>query len=152
MNYEQRRAPQGSDAATLYLLASILCDVALLTTPSKPTDYQNTFPPIIFRCSLYLVLLVLECWPVPSALGALANDQSPEELRGALSNVLFVWINPILVRGYRNLLVNDDVPVLNQDTRAQSTRHAILHSWSERGQSRFQAFPRLQNINEASPT
>lgn len=130
---EQQRSSKPSDLATLYLLASILCDVVYMTMPTEAADQTNTFRPVLLRCSVHLALLVLESRAKHPAFSVVSKDQSPEELHGVLSWILFIWINPILLRGYGNVLVDKDLPSLNRDIKPEFTRNAILQTWSQRG-------------------
>ncbi|KAE8384470.1 P-loop containing nucleoside triphosphate hydrolase protein [Aspergillus alliaceus] len=130
---EQQRSQRPSDLARLYLLSSILCDAVHLATPSKIARHANTLRPVLLRCCMHSALLVLECCAKGRpAFSELNKQQSPEELCGVLSRVLFTWINPILLRGYRGILVNQDSPPLGQDMKPEFTRKAILQAWSQR--------------------
>lgn len=132
---EQRRSLRPSDLATLYLLASLLCDIAYLTLPSTVAEYSHTSRLIFVRFFVYSVLLALECCTKRPESEVLRNHQDPEELHGILSRVLLTWINPILLRGYKSILVNQDMPNLSQDMKPEGTRTAILKEWSRCGQS-----------------
>ncbi|KAK0708156.1 putative ABC transporter [Lasiosphaeris hirsuta] len=59
-------------------------------------------------------------------------EQSPEECSGILSKAFFFWINPILARGYRNILIQHDLPHLSRDMRPEAIREGILKAWSQR--------------------
>ena len=130
---EQQRSSKPSDLATLYLLASILCDAVYLTMPSETARQTNASRPVLLRCSIHVALLVLESCAKHPAFSLLSKDQSPGELHGVLSRALFTWINPILLRGYRNMLVDKDLPSLSRDVKPEFIRSAILQTWSQRG-------------------
>jgi ATP-binding cassette subfamily C (CFTR/MRP) protein 1 len=130
---EQQLSPKASDLATLYLLASVLCDSVYLTMPTESAGHTNTSRPLILRCCIHSVLLVLESRAKHLAFSILSMDQSPEELHGVLSRVLFTWINPILLQGYKNILIDQDLPSLSQDIKPEFTRKAILQAWFQRG-------------------
>ena len=130
---EQQRSPRASDLATLYLLASILCDAVYLTMPLESARHTNISHPVIIRCCIHSTLLVLESRAKNLAFSVLSKDQSPEELHGVLSRVFFAWIIPILLQGYKNILVDEDLPSLSRDIKPEFTRKAILHAWSQRG-------------------
>ncbi|KAF8851871.1 putative ABC transporter [Acephala macrosclerotiorum] len=126
----QRRLIQPSDLATLYLVASILCDILLLTIPSGPPSYFRY--PVLLQCLIQLALLILECQRKHPADSATFKRLSPEESNGVLSRVFFSWINPILVQGYRNILINQDLPPLGRDLTPKATRRGILQAWDSR--------------------
>jgi ATP-binding cassette subfamily C (CFTR/MRP) protein 1 len=130
---EQKRSLNPSDLATLYLVASILCDVVLLTNPAGITAHTETSRPVLFRCLMQLTLLIFECHGKRSTPSVFGESQSPEELSGVLSRVFFTWINPILFQGYKNLLVDQDLPPLSRDLKPKVIRKAILQAWDQRG-------------------
>lgn len=132
---EQQRSHKASDLATLYLLASVLCDVVYLSMPSEGATYPIVSRPMLLRCCMHSALLVLECCIKRPTVTILSRKQHPEELNGILSRVLFTWINPILLRGYKNIFLSQDMPSLSQNMKPEFTRRAILKAWSRRGKS-----------------
>ncbi|CZR52737.1 related to multidrug resistance protein [Phialocephala subalpina] len=126
----QRRSLRPSDLATLYLISSILCDVILLTIPSGLPPYSSHL--IALRCMFHFALLILECRNRLLVDGATNKSQSPEETSGVLSRVFFSWINPILIQGYKNILIDQDLPPLSQELRPKATRRGILQAWDQR--------------------
>ena len=81
------------------------------------------------------MLLILKCCLQSPAVNSLHKDQPPEEYYGILNRVFFTWVVPILVQGYRKILVNEDLPPLSQDMKPKRTREAIIETWSRRGWS-----------------
>ncbi|KAK4233232.1 P-loop containing nucleoside triphosphate hydrolase protein [Achaetomium macrosporum] len=121
----QRRASKPSDLATLYLLASVICDLVALTVP-----FVVDRPPAA-RCLLHALLLALECL-VPRDNPPGIPRRAPEDESGILSKLFFGWINPVLLRGYRSLLLSYELPPLSRDLSAKRSRQAMLDSWSRR--------------------
>lgn len=143
---EQRLSDRASDLTTLYLLASTLCDVIILAAPSSVARYAHISRTVLFLCCIHSTLLLLECCVKRrKALDEFSTPSSPEERHGILSRVFFVWINPILLRGYTSILVNQDLPSLSRYMKPELTRETIIKSWSQRGQSksRYISFPCL---------
>lgn len=133
---EERRSDRASDLAVLYLLASTLCDVIILATPSSVVRHAHFSRMVLFRCSTHATLLLLECYTKRrTACHDFTVAVSPEERHGILNRVFFIWINPILLRGYTSILVNQDLPSLGQSMKPELTRESIIESWSKRGQS-----------------
>ncbi len=127
---EQQRSHKASDLAILHLSASMLCDALYLTMPAKPTSNSR---PVVVRCTIYSVLLVWECFVKRSVFHDIGSRLLPEDMRSVLSRLLFIWINPILSRGYRNMLLPQDVPPLSEDMKSEYTRATMLQAWSQRG-------------------
>lgn len=131
---EDQRLPRPSDLAIVYLLASILCDAVALTAPFSvpiPTEARH---PVLARLLGHTVLLLLEYLGPRAPPSSTYTKQSPEEQSDILSRAFFSWVNPILVQGYKNILIHQDLPHLSQGTTPNITRRAILEAWSERGQ------------------
>ncbi|KFY45085.1 hypothetical protein V495_03127 [Pseudogymnoascus sp. VKM F-4514 (FW-929)] len=129
---EQRRSPRPSDLATLYLVASILCDIILLTVPSGNTTHTKAWRAVLVRCLMHVALLTLESLGNRSAFSVFGKPQSPEELNGVLNRAFFAWINPILLQGYKNILVDQDLPPLSRDLKPKATRQSMLQAWNQR--------------------
>ncbi|KAH8803106.1 putative ABC transporter [Xylogone sp. PMI_703] len=105
--FEQRKSTIPSDLATIYLLASILCDVLLLTIPfGISTDPQHAAP-ILTRAVAFLAILVIENW-----------NRRP--------------VNPILYQGYKSILVGHDLPPLDDLLSPNTARKRILRAWDQR--------------------
>ncbi|KAL2070754.1 hypothetical protein VTL71DRAFT_13780 [Oculimacula yallundae] len=123
-----------SDLTSIYLIASILCDAVYLTMPLGVARQAGAFRIVAFRCFIYLIILVLENLTIRTAFEEASKEQSPEETHGVMSRVLFTWINPILYRGYSNVLVDADLPPLSEDIKPEFTRRDMIRTWSSRGE------------------
>ncbi|KAJ8063873.1 hypothetical protein OCU04_007727 [Sclerotinia nivalis] len=66
------------------------------------------------------------------SFNAIKQHRSPDELYGLFNRIFFIWINPILVRGYNNILTDQDSPCLSQNMKPELTRKAMLQIWSQR--------------------
>lgn len=130
---EQQRSSKPSNLAVLYLLASTICDVLLLTMPSGISEISRASRAIFTRCLLHFSLFLLECCRQRPFLYNPMSAPSPADSCSVLGRLLYTWINPILLRGYRNLLLEKDIPPLDQDMKPKSTRNAIIQTWSQRG-------------------
>ncbi|KAI0129811.1 putative ABC transporter [Xylariales sp. AK1849] len=129
---QQQRSHRASDLASLYLLASILCDGVQLAISDQTARHASIYRPILLRSCIHSALLLLEWGATRPIVNDLGSEQSPEEKHGLLSRALFLWINPILFRGYMTSLLDKDLPVLSQDMKPVYTRKLILQTWAER--------------------
>jgi len=133
MVLERRRAPRPSDLGSSYLIASILCDVVILCTRTGVASDVKIMQSVQLRCFAHFVTLIFEACTGLSDFDIPNSSISPEESRGVFSRVFFTWINPILLQGYRRILVGQDLPCLSEDMKPEVTREGILHTWSQRG-------------------
>lgn len=130
---EHQRISESSTAATLYLLGSSICDIIYLTMPLQAARQAHSTAPLVSRCLMYTLLLMLESRPKSSVINADNEFQSPEERHGILSRIIFAWIHPFLLKGYRNMFVDKDLPFLSRDIKPELTTDAMLSAWSQRG-------------------
>lgn len=132
--HEEQRSHRVSALATLYLLATILCDTTYLTIFSWSALHSDASLLVFFRCSVHAALLLLGfCSSWSSSFCPLSTLQSPEELYGTLSRAMFIWVNSFLLQGYKRILTHQDLPLLNRAMKPEVTRQAILETWSQRG-------------------
>lgn len=136
---EQDGPARPSDLAVLYLLASVGCDLALLTMPARAYTSTRTSIPVVVRLSINTALLVSNSSGRRSVRSNSTPGKSPEESNGVLSRVFFTWINPILLKGYRRILTLEDLPPLRSDMRPERTRETILSTWGQRGMGSYLA-------------
>ncbi|KAH8596734.1 putative ABC transporter [Bisporella sp. PMI_857] len=132
LHLEQRRSLKPSDLATLYLVAMLICDTVLLTVQSGVAAHPEISRPVQIRCCIHFVILMLELRTKRLDFNIINKQQSPEELNGVLSRAFFTWIIPILLQGYRNVLIDQDLPFLSHDIKPELTRKKILQTWSQR--------------------
>ncbi|KAI1763558.1 putative ABC transporter [Hypoxylon sp. FL1150] len=145
------RALKPSDLGTLYLVSSILLDVVLLTLPSDDQDPRVFFHPILSRCLLQSALLILEF----QARGPIPKDSrrlmSPEELSCVLGRAFFFWINPMLLGGFRKILINEDLPPLSKVIKPGTVRPRIIRAWDSRAKPETQRTLPLALLNCVLP-
>lgn len=132
---EQWRPSRSSDLGTLYLLLAISLDIILLTAPAENPEYVEFSRVFLVRCIGQLVLLLLDLWSRRPVRKNIDNSKSPEETEGVLSRTFFTWINPILLKGYRNILRNEDMPALDRDSKPGLMRSNLIRAWDKRGSS-----------------
>ncbi|KAI1271579.1 putative ABC transporter [Xylaria sp. FL0933] len=130
--FHERLSQKPSIRAIVCLCVCLLCDSIYLALPTSTAIWANTSYPVLLRCCVHSVFLMLEFSARVFASDSASKCQSPEELHGVLGKVLFTWINPILLQGYRNTLVDQELPQLSPDIKPEATRKAILQAWSQR--------------------
>jgi ATP-binding cassette subfamily C (CFTR/MRP) protein 1 len=130
---EQRRSARASDVTVLYLAVETMCDLLLLTMQLGFSALSGVSYPVVARCSIHLLLLVLESCNIGYWIDISSELQCPEESSSLLGRLFYTWINPILLQGSRNILVNQDMPPLGRNMGPESTRTAIIQAWSTRG-------------------
>lgn len=127
--WAHNRSIRPSSLTAAYMLAKLI--YYLLSAPVSNRFRSGTFA-FAIPCSA-LFLLILEIQSKSQILVDSYVCEPPEATTSFFGNMLFWWINPILARGYSMVLVEDDIPILDQDTSSKSLRQAILQSWDQRG-------------------
>ncbi|KAK9424055.1 putative ABC transporter [Seiridium unicorne] len=127
-----QRFPRLSYLATRYLFAAVMFDIVYLTMPTTDAGAAIIHRMVLLRCGIQSALLVLEYGTWGSALEMSNKHQYAQDQHGLSSRLLFLWINPILLRGYRDVLRQTDMPRLSGDMMPESTRKAMVEIWSQR--------------------
>lgn len=125
-----RRSIRPSNLAIAYLLAKFICYLVWLPVASDP---PRTRASVAAQSCSALLVLIAEGQDKRSTLFKAYAHEPPEATSSFLGNVLFLWINPILARGYAKPLGDDDIPVLDRSASSKSLRRAILRAWDQRG-------------------
>lgn len=136
---EHTRSPKPSDLVCLYLVSSILCDAVALTLPPSRPHPAGGQVTVLARSVGYSLLLALEHFRSRAVSSGPDADPelSPEERSSLLSRAFFSWINPFLNKGYKNLILDEELPPLGRGLKPELTRAAMLLAWEQRGLSIF---------------
>lgn len=128
-SWAHRRSIRPSNLAVAYLLAKLVC--YLVWIPVSHPLHDRTH--VAARACSTLIVLVSESLGKRSALFKAYVGEPPEATSSFLGNVLFLWINPILARGYRKPLSEVEIPDLDYDASSKALRRAIVRAWDQRG-------------------
>ena len=128
---EHRRSVTPSTLIVLYLLASLTLDSIWLLIPSLALDSRLDSRFLLVQLAAKATLLAVECPNKEKVLVSRYQELSPEERSGVLQRVFFWYINPVLVRGYDNILVEDDLPSLDRQTWSGELRQSAERVWKE---------------------
>ncbi|KAJ0296990.1 hypothetical protein COL516b_011051 [Colletotrichum fioriniae] len=128
----------------LYLLITALFDISRTRTQWLSAASTNEFHQArlsIASVILKVVVLAIESWTKTRA-SASDKQQSPEATSGIISLSTYFWVNDLFLRGFRKLLVLDDLYALDdamsaevlytkfgpllQNNRTQSHEHALF--------------------------
>lgn len=130
---EHTRSIKPSDLAIVYLLASLLCDAAVLGTSTyQHVSFWATLR-VGAKLCLKLTLLIVESRGKWNILRCQYGQYSPEQLVGLLSRTYFWWINSILARGSKDILTEDSLPPLDRNISSKLLRYQALKAWDQRG-------------------
>ncbi|KAI1414778.1 ABC transporter [Hypoxylon sp. FL1857] len=129
---EHRRSIRPSDPIILYLIACLVRDgLELPSTIQGQRDWLMQ-DPTIAQVVLEIALLATENLQKVPLKELSYEDVSLEEKSSILDRTFFSWIHPILVEGYRNILIGHDLPSIDTKLRSRPIRDAALSAWDRR--------------------
>ncbi|KAF5252095.1 hypothetical protein FANTH_2843 [Fusarium anthophilum] len=126
---EHAKSPRPSSLLTLFLVVSLLLDIALLRTLWLIP--VNTAIPAIFTAALALkaIIVVLEGWSKASYLVAGSGLHSPEVTAGLYARAVFAWVTPLLLTGFRKLLRPMDLFELDEEMGSAGLIDGFWRHW-----------------------
>lgn len=126
---EYQRTIRPSRTTTTYLLGSILADCVIIRTL-----YIRHYVPEIAAVTsatlaCRLLYLLLESWP--KTLMPMNPTTGRVDVAGPFSRAFMWWLNPMLVRGYSNILSLADVYPLDHDLYSEILRERMETCWEK---------------------
>ncbi|KAJ7079433.1 P-loop containing nucleoside triphosphate hydrolase protein [Mycena belliarum] len=145
-HFEHWKTRRSSILLPLYLLATVLCDIArvrtfaLLSTETTP-----------FLATLCASLAVRTCMNVTENIGKawlIDRELSPEETAPFVSRLVFGWMVPLLMRGARSQLTLENLGPISDDFDSLRTWAAGSRQWER---LRTRKHPLLRTLVHAFP-
>lgn len=127
-----KRTFRPSTLITAFLLARLLCFLLCLPNLDVSLDRRDREVNAAQLIST-LLLVLLELQSKRTVLLQAYSNQPPEAVTSFIGNWVFLWINPILAKGYRSILSEDATPVLDEKMLSKSLRLSMRTAWDKRG-------------------
>lgn len=128
---EHSRSIRPSAALELYLLVTLVLDaIQIWGFPLGANASPVVYIALVEVC-LKLVLFVLEAQDKRAILREPWRHLSPETIAGTINRTFIWWINPLIIKGYRTLLSNDDLPPLEGELSSGPLRVAFQRAWDQ---------------------
>lgn len=108
---------------------TVLLDIARARTLWFVLDSRTVAVVFLVAYLLKLLLLVLEVTEKRSLFKPSFVNVSPEATSGVLNRGLFIWINPLLLRGFRTLLSIKTLPLIDEALTASSNQPKLVQRW-----------------------
>lgn len=125
---EHSRSARTSDYLNVYLLLSLLCDAAQVRTLWL-LGLHGVLAPVASACMRSKVLLLfLEVRGKDFILLDKYKNLTPEALSGVFSRMLFWWLNPLFLRGFRSTLGQDDMFQIDDALRSETLGRKFCQS------------------------
>ncbi|KAK2608594.1 hypothetical protein QQS21_002820 [Conoideocrella luteorostrata] len=125
---EHLKSIRPSFLITAYLLASVVLDIARIRTRWLGRD-DVVASILTASLGLKCVMIVLEAVDKRGLLGQQYQRISLESTSGFISRSLFLWLNPLLASGYKNVLTNDDLPHIHEKLNSETLAERLQTRW-----------------------
>lgn len=130
---KHQRSQETPAPMTFYMTATIVCDVALLSSMLGFAERATPLGAFVSRCCVHFVILATDSFgPYKHYHGSMRRFL--DMLYGISDEVFLVWINTYIRRGYGAILARHDLPKLHEDLRSGHVRTSMLNAWAERRQ------------------
>ena len=96
------------------MLSSLLCDLIQLTAPSLRSLPSRQRLGLTLQLTAKAIVLCTELLGKEPDLLEEWRGLPPEETASIFDRSFMWWMNSILARGYRNTLINDELPEIDQ--------------------------------------
>ncbi|CAG5123107.1 unnamed protein product [Candidula unifasciata] len=130
---ERRKRLVTSGVQFVFWLLLSVCSLIVLYTDIQLKVYDSdvfSFSIFSIQYSLYLVELLLHCFPEkPMETSTTDKQQSPEIAASFPSRLTFWWLNPIMSQGYREPLTEEDMPDLHPRDKCQTVVPKFMYYW-----------------------
>lgn len=128
---EYQRTIRPSRTTTTYLLGAILADCVIIRT-LYIRDYVSNIAYITTAAvACKVVYLLLESWPKTGYLKLMSHPPGRVDVAGPFSRAFMMWLNPMLIRGYSNILSLTDVYPLDHDLYSEALRDKMEQCWEK---------------------
>lgn len=98
--FEHYRSPRPSSVIGIYVLLSLVFDIARVRTLFATEDARSLAWITLAALPIKFVLLILELKEKHSLLLDKYGRPAPEYVANFYNRLVFWWINPLLIRGY----------------------------------------------------
>ncbi|KAK8148806.1 hypothetical protein G3M48_009107 [Beauveria asiatica] len=126
---EHTRSVRPSTLLTLYLGLSTLLDLARVRTLFYPQSANHLAAVFLAGFCVKVVMFALELYEKRRLLRPKWQDSAPEATSSTYSRALFIWLNSLMVKGFRSSLTVDTLTPIDGDLKA-SEPSSLLDTWN----------------------
>lgn len=120
-----------STVLTGYYLVSLVCDIARARTLWLSEGGSRVASVFTGSIAVRVLLLALELVDKSRVFLPSEKEITPEERSGLLKRSLFFWLNPLLGRGFQNILSLEDLIPIAHDLRGKSLERLVPFRWAQ---------------------
>lgn len=131
-DFEHMRTVRPSWLLNVYLLLTVILDIARSRTYSLSPDLDAVATVFTSRVAVKLILAIAEARSKKRLLLSQFADSTPETTSGPYKRALFWWLNALLKKGYTESLTVDDLFQLDKHLQSDRLHHLLGSSWDQR--------------------
>lgn len=126
---EHAKSIRTSALLNSYLFFSIAFDISQVRTLWLKSYYEPIV--VIFTTTLALkaLILFLEALGKYRYLSSQDQERSPEETAGVFNQSLFIWLNRLIVTGFRKALLMDDLYPISKHMLSEDLLSGFENHW-----------------------
>ena len=132
--YERRKTCQSSLVQSLFW--PVLLVAYIPTILHLAQNFEETRTSVVIAESLVFVFIfvmtTLNLWADLSGIGIQArNDMAPKQLASYASSLVFGWLEPLVIKGYRSPLVQNDLPPTPDSVDVKENVDVFMKNWTD---------------------
>jgi ATP-binding cassette subfamily C (CFTR/MRP) protein 1 len=128
-SFEHMRSLRPSWLLNVYLLLTVVFDIARSRTYSLSPDLDAIATVFTSRVAVKLILAILEARPKRRLLLPQFADSPSEAISGPYKRALFWWLNALLQKGYSESLTVEDLFHLDKHLQSGYLHRLLGSSW-----------------------
>lgn len=127
--FEHTRSIRPSTLLIVYISLSLLLDIAQVRTLFL-IPQLGAIPQVSLSCFVVkFVILILEAFEKQTMILPEWKTSAPEATGSVINRSLFIWLNKLLVKGFRTVLIVDSLPQLDNEILSATTPNALMTKW-----------------------
>ncbi|KAI0508944.1 P-loop containing nucleoside triphosphate hydrolase protein [Xylaria bambusicola] len=136
---EHSKSIRPSFIITFYLLFTTFLDIARVRTQWLLQDADGIAATLTASLTVKIALLSLEAIEKRRLLKDGYHEYPPESTSGPFSRGLFIWLNSLLLSGFRKVLSLTDLPSISEKLDSQVLAEDLTRQWEKCNQKRTHA-------------
>jgi ATP-binding cassette, subfamily C (CFTR/MRP), member 1 len=128
-HYEHKRSVRPSFLVSLYILITLLFDIARTRTHWLMRQQDSAAAILSAIVGLKLAILVIESIEKRSILLSAYQQVSTESTSGLFNRALFCWLNPLLVKGYISVLSAENLFPITENLSSIEVTENLQRGW-----------------------
>lgn len=127
---EHKKSIRPSSLIQTYLLFSILFDITEIRSVWFIPGYRAVAGTLIAAILIKATIVLLEAGDKVQSSQPVQKKTSPEEISSIFGQSTFFWLNPLLIKGSRKVLSDNDLYPLANDVNVDSLGPRFQEAWN----------------------